>query len=52
MRNGLFKKKRKIDKSEVFLCLTDEAQRNKDVWGRGHLNPRFLDLDTSWRTVD
>jgi hypothetical protein len=31
------------------LCLTDQAQRQEDVWGSGCIDPRILDLGTSWR---
>jgi hypothetical protein len=32
-------------------CLTNYALRHVDVWGGGCIDPRFLDLGTSWRWV-
>jgi hypothetical protein len=29
----------------------NKAQRHEDVWGSGCVDPRFLDLGTSWRRM-
>jgi hypothetical protein len=36
-------------KVNLSLCLTDYALRHEGVWGSGCIDPRFLDLGTSWR---
>jgi hypothetical protein len=36
---------------KLSLYLTNSALRNEDVWRSGCIDPRFLDLDTSWRWV-
>jgi hypothetical protein len=36
---------------KLSLCLANSAQRHLDVWGSGRIDPRFLDLGTSWRLV-
>jgi hypothetical protein len=33
------------------LCLTNEALRHKCVWRSGCIDPRCLDIGTSWRWV-
>jgi hypothetical protein len=38
---------RKRGKS-LSLCLSNKALRHEEVWGSGCINPRFLDLGTSW----
>jgi hypothetical protein len=38
-------------KVKLSLCLTNQAQRHEGVWGSGYINPRVLDLGTSWRWV-
>jgi hypothetical protein len=38
-------------KVKLFLCLTTYALSREDVWGSGCIDPRFLDLGTSWRRV-
>jgi hypothetical protein len=38
-------------KVKLSLCLTNEAVRHEDVWGSGCIDPRFLDLGTSWRRM-
>jgi hypothetical protein len=40
-----------IGKVKSFLCLINYALRHEVVWGRGCINPHFLDLGTSWRGV-
>jgi hypothetical protein len=40
-----------LKKVKLSLCLTDYALRHEDVWGSGCIDPRFLDLGTSWRLV-
>jgi hypothetical protein len=42
---------KKYCKTKFSLCLTNEVLRNEDVWGSGGIDPRFLDLGTSWRWV-
>jgi hypothetical protein len=32
-----------------FLCLTNKALSQEGVWGSGCINPRFIELDTSWK---
>jgi hypothetical protein len=39
----------KVRKVKLSLCLTDQALRHEDVWGNGRIEPRILDLVTSWR---
>jgi hypothetical protein len=39
-------------KVKVSLCLINEALLHEDVWGRGCIDPCFLDLGTSWRRMD
>jgi hypothetical protein len=36
-------------KVNLSLSLINEALRHDDVWGSGYIDPRFVDLDTSWR---
>jgi hypothetical protein len=36
---------------KLSLCLTNWVLRYEGVWGSGYINPRFLDLGTSWRWV-
>jgi hypothetical protein len=36
-------------KVKLSLRLTNETLRHEDVWGSGCIDPRFLDLGTSWR---
>jgi hypothetical protein len=36
---------------QLSLCLTNYALRHEGVWGRGCIDPRFLDIGTSWRWV-
>jgi hypothetical protein len=35
-------------KEKLFLCLTDQALRREDEFGSVCIDPRFLDLGTSW----
>jgi hypothetical protein len=35
----------------ISLCLTTLALRHEDVWRSGCIDPRILDLGTSWRWV-
>jgi hypothetical protein len=35
-------------KEQLSLCLTNWALRHEDVWGSGRIDPRILDLGTSW----
>jgi hypothetical protein len=35
-------------KVNLSLCLTNQTQRHKDIWGVG-IDPHFPDLGTSWR---
>jgi hypothetical protein len=35
--------------SLCLTCLTTKALRHEDIWGNGYIDPRFLDLGTSWR---
>jgi hypothetical protein len=35
----------------LSLCLTNYALRHECVWGSRCIDPRFLDLGTSWRRV-
>jgi hypothetical protein len=38
--------------AKFFLRLTNKALRHENVWGGGgSIDPRFLDLDTSWKWV-
>jgi hypothetical protein len=30
------------------VCLSNQALRRQDVWRSGYIDPRILDLDTSW----
>jgi hypothetical protein len=34
-----------------YLCLTNSALRHKGVWGSGCIDPRILDLGTSWKLM-
>jgi hypothetical protein len=44
------RKVEKISKKvKLSLCLTNLALRHKGAWGSGCIDPRFLDLGTSWR---
>jgi hypothetical protein len=36
-------------KVTLSLCLTNYALRHEGLWGSGRIDPRFLDLGTSWR---
>jgi hypothetical protein len=36
-------------KVKLSMCLINKALRHEDVWGSGCIDPRFLDLGTSWR---
>jgi hypothetical protein len=38
-------------KVKLSVCWTNEALRHKDVWRSGRIDPRILDLGTSWRWV-
>jgi hypothetical protein len=38
-------------KVKLFLHLTNTALYRDGVWGNGCINPRILDLGTSWRSV-
>jgi hypothetical protein len=38
-----------LTKVKLSLCLTNWALRHEGVWGSGFIDPRFLDLGTSWR---
>jgi hypothetical protein len=40
-----------IIKVKLSLCLTNYALRHEDVWGSGCIDPRFLELGTSWSWV-
>jgi hypothetical protein len=40
--------KRKV---KMSLCLTNYALRHEGVWGSGCIDPHFLNLGTSWRSV-
>jgi hypothetical protein len=42
---------RKVVKIKLSLCLANEALHHEDVWGSGCIDPRTLDLDTSWESV-
>jgi hypothetical protein len=35
----------------LFLCLTNQSLRHEDVWGSECIDPRILDLGTSWTRV-
>jgi hypothetical protein len=37
--------------TKISLCLINEALRHEDVWGSECIDPRILDLGTSWRYV-
>jgi hypothetical protein len=41
----------KIRKVKLSLFLTNKALRHEDLWETGCIDPRFLDLGTSWRWV-
>jgi hypothetical protein len=45
---GVKKKKEKINLS---LCLTNQALCHEDVWESGCIDPRILDFGTSWSRV-
>jgi hypothetical protein len=36
-------------KAKLCLCLTTQALSHEGVRGSGCIDPRFLDLSTSWR---
>jgi hypothetical protein len=38
-----------VGKVKLSHFLINEALRHEDVWGSGCIDPRFLDLGTSWR---
>jgi hypothetical protein len=38
-------------KEKLSLCLTNYALLHEDVWGNGCMDPRILDLGTSFRSV-
>jgi hypothetical protein len=38
-------------KGKVVPVLTNQVLRHEDVWGSGCIDPRILDLGTSWRWV-
>jgi hypothetical protein len=38
-------------KVKLSLCLINTALRHEGVWGRGCIDPHFLDRGTSWSTV-
>jgi hypothetical protein len=38
-----------IIKVKLSLCLINQALHHEGVWGSGCIDPRFLDLGTSWR---
>jgi hypothetical protein len=38
----------KVEKAKS-LCLTNQALRHEDVWGSECIDPRILNLGTSWR---
>jgi hypothetical protein len=40
-----------IIKVKLSLCLTNKAPRHEGPWGSRFMNPRFLDLGTSWWVV-
>jgi hypothetical protein len=40
-----------IKKIKSYSLLTNWTLRYEDVWGNGCIDPRFLDLGTSWRLV-
>jgi hypothetical protein len=41
----------RLKEVNVSLYVTNCALRHEDVWGSGCIDPRFLDLGTSWRWV-
>jgi hypothetical protein len=47
----IFVNNSKGKKVKLSLDLTNKAPRHEDVWGSGCIDPRFLDLGTSWRWV-
>jgi hypothetical protein len=51
--NGFLKNANRgpLVKVKLSLCLTNEVLRHEGVWGRGCIDPRFLDLGTCWRWV-
>jgi hypothetical protein len=40
-----------VKKVKLSLCLNNNALRHEGVWRSGCIDPRILDLDTSWRWV-
>jgi hypothetical protein len=41
----------RIPRNEQLTNLTNLTLRHEGVWGSGCINPHFLDLDNSWRSV-
>jgi hypothetical protein len=38
----------KVNKVKLSLCLTNQALHHEGEWGSACMDPRILDLDTSW----
>jgi hypothetical protein len=51
IRSVPYQKGKNVKKPKLSLCLTNQTLRHEYVWGNGCINPRILELCTSWRWV-